>query len=119
MGLGQLAGGQGAKWQHLLVLLLLCAPGLVSKDHVEGGGGHSEVCWFFSSPTFYFGDWRDHQDDHRSYPLFSRRQDCWADSVPWTLASASDPHLLPGASSLLGAPCLLLNQQVSARWRND
>lgn len=38
--------------------------------------------------------------------LFCRRQDLAADSVPWTLASTSNPRLLPGARCLLGAPLL-------------
>lgn len=85
-----------------LILFLVCAP----NSEQRPCRGLTAMTGSLSPSIFYFGDWQDDQDIHSSSAL-QRMQECWADSAALTLASASKPHPLPGASSLLGAPLLL------------
>lgn len=108
-----------------LVLPLVCVPGSVGKDTQRVQVVILRLMAMtgsFSPPLSSISETGQitRRATQRSCSSAGRGTAWRADSVPWPLASASDPRVLPGASpSRSPHPCLLLNQQVNASWRNN
>lgn len=117
-------GGVGAKWQRFWLCSWVCAPDLVSKDmwRVKLGilSSDGNDRFFGSPPSFTSGIGKITRTTQQpSCSSAGSREAGQADSVPQTLASASNPHALPGARFLLGPPLLVAQSAGQCQLEND